>query len=208
MRAATGSLWGALCQSDPCWSPQCAHARALVVLCQALWPPIHDVLRLRRPSGLSRIGGFLRGFAAGLRTPMDRKTLLFRPVSCGQPHEQQHSAKPYLRGFSRPFTHLPASSPFSRSRVPKGHRYRSRRRQDHRRELAPIDNCATGNGNALRGTFDDRRPLPAVDGFQTFDRGRILAVANNRRRRRLGTGTVLVAARLAGKAVVFDSPAC
>ena len=48
---------------------------------QALWPPIHDLLRLRRPSGLSRIGGFLRGFAAGLRTPMDRKTLLFRPVS-------------------------------------------------------------------------------------------------------------------------------
>jgi GT2 family glycosyltransferase len=48
---------------------------------QALWPPIRDVLRLRRPGGLSRIQGFLRGFAAGLRTPVDRKTLLFRPVS-------------------------------------------------------------------------------------------------------------------------------
>lgn len=46
---------------------------------QALWPPIRDALRLRRPSGLSRIKGFVRGFAAGLRTPVDRKTLLYRP---------------------------------------------------------------------------------------------------------------------------------
>jgi GT2 family glycosyltransferase len=47
---------------------------------QALWPPLRDVLRLRRPSGLSRIVGFVRGFVNGLRTPVDRKTLVFRTV--------------------------------------------------------------------------------------------------------------------------------
>lgn len=46
----------------------------------ALWPPLHDLLRLRRPRGLSRIAGFIRGFVEGLRTPIDRKTLLFRPA--------------------------------------------------------------------------------------------------------------------------------
>jgi glycosyltransferase involved in cell wall biosynthesis len=44
----------------------------------ALWPPLHDVMRLRQPSGLSRITGFIRGFVQGLRTPVDRDTLLFR----------------------------------------------------------------------------------------------------------------------------------
>jgi glycosyltransferase involved in cell wall biosynthesis len=47
---------------------------------QALWPPLHDLLRVRRPRGLSRILGFIRGFAQGLGTPVDRKTLLFRAV--------------------------------------------------------------------------------------------------------------------------------
>jgi hypothetical protein len=46
-----------------------------------VWPPVRDVMRLKRPSGLSRIVGFVRGFAGGLRTPLDRKTLLFRPAS-------------------------------------------------------------------------------------------------------------------------------
>jgi GT2 family glycosyltransferase len=45
---------------------------------EALWPPIRAVLRLRRPSGLSRIVAFIRGFTGGLFTPIDRKTLLFR----------------------------------------------------------------------------------------------------------------------------------
>jgi glycosyltransferase involved in cell wall biosynthesis len=45
----------------------------------ALWPPVRDVLHLKRPSGLSRIVGFVRGFAEGIRTPVDRETLLFRP---------------------------------------------------------------------------------------------------------------------------------
>jgi GT2 family glycosyltransferase len=48
---------------------------------EALWPPARDVLRLKRPSGLSRIVGFLRGFVDGLRTPVEAKTLVFRAVS-------------------------------------------------------------------------------------------------------------------------------
>jgi GT2 family glycosyltransferase len=44
---------------------------------EALWPPVRDMLGLRRPSGLSRIVGFVRGFAGGLRTPVDHATLLF-----------------------------------------------------------------------------------------------------------------------------------
>jgi len=44
---------------------------------RALWPPILDLLRLRRPRGAGRISSFLRGFSAGLRTPVDRKTLRF-----------------------------------------------------------------------------------------------------------------------------------
>jgi hypothetical protein len=46
---------------------------------EAGWPPVRDLLRLKRPSGLSRIVGFIRGFAGGLRTRVDRKTLVFRP---------------------------------------------------------------------------------------------------------------------------------
>jgi glycosyltransferase involved in cell wall biosynthesis len=46
---------------------------------EAVWPPLRDLLRFRRPSGLARIVGFLRGFTGGLRTPVDRPTLLFRP---------------------------------------------------------------------------------------------------------------------------------
>lgn len=46
---------------------------------QALWPPFRDVLRLRRPSGYSRIAGFLKGFVEGAQTPVDGATLTFRP---------------------------------------------------------------------------------------------------------------------------------
>jgi glycosyltransferase involved in cell wall biosynthesis len=45
---------------------------------QAVWPPMFDVLRLRPPSGRSRIVGFVRGFAEGIRTPVDPETLFFR----------------------------------------------------------------------------------------------------------------------------------
>lgn len=44
----------------------------------AVWPAVRDVARLRRPSGRARIVGFMRGFTKGLRTPVDRGTLLFR----------------------------------------------------------------------------------------------------------------------------------
>jgi hypothetical protein len=44
---------------------------------EALWPPLRNVLRFERPRGLARIVGFLRGFVEGLRTPVDRTTLLF-----------------------------------------------------------------------------------------------------------------------------------
>lgn len=44
----------------------------------ALWPPIWDLLRLRKPRGLGRIAAFLQGFVQGWRTPVDSKTLLFR----------------------------------------------------------------------------------------------------------------------------------
>jgi glycosyltransferase involved in cell wall biosynthesis len=43
----------------------------------AVWPPVADALHLRRPRGLARIAGFVEGFAAGLRTPVDRERLIF-----------------------------------------------------------------------------------------------------------------------------------
>jgi len=47
---------------------------------EALWPPLRDALRLRKPRGLARITGFLSGFSGGLATPVDPETLLFRPA--------------------------------------------------------------------------------------------------------------------------------
>ena len=43
----------------------------------AVWPMVADVLRLRRPRGFARVAGFVQGFADGLRTPVDPKTLLY-----------------------------------------------------------------------------------------------------------------------------------
>jgi len=43
----------------------------------ALWPPLADLLHLRRPRGLARISGFVQGFADGLRTPVDPQTVVF-----------------------------------------------------------------------------------------------------------------------------------
>ena len=43
----------------------------------ALWPPIQDLLRLRRPRGIVRITAFVAGFIKGLRTPIDRATMIF-----------------------------------------------------------------------------------------------------------------------------------
>jgi glycosyltransferase involved in cell wall biosynthesis len=44
---------------------------------EALWPPLSDLLHLRRPRGIGRITAFCSGFAQGMRTPMDARTLLF-----------------------------------------------------------------------------------------------------------------------------------
>jgi glycosyltransferase involved in cell wall biosynthesis len=59
------------------------HWRAAVVpiyefSVNALWPPVSDLLHGRKPRGLSRIRGFVQGFADGLRTPVDREKLIFR----------------------------------------------------------------------------------------------------------------------------------
>jgi glycosyltransferase involved in cell wall biosynthesis len=51
-----------------------------VFLGYAIWPPIGDMLHLRRPKGLTRITSFVEGFAHGLRLPLDRRQLIYRPV--------------------------------------------------------------------------------------------------------------------------------
>jgi glycosyltransferase involved in cell wall biosynthesis len=76
---------GALCAKPL----RAGHFRAIVApvwyfSVLALWPPVRDLLRLHRPSGLSRIAGFVLGFAQGVRTPVDRKTLLFRPPAASR----------------------------------------------------------------------------------------------------------------------------
>lgn len=48
---------------------------------RALWPPMRDLIQLRRPRGLSRIIGFTRGFIDGARTSVDRKMLVFRSAN-------------------------------------------------------------------------------------------------------------------------------
>ena len=62
---------------------KCGHWDFLIVPAyefgrHAVWPPISDMLHLRRPRGLGRISAFLQGFLRGWRTPVERKTLLFR----------------------------------------------------------------------------------------------------------------------------------
>ena len=43
----------------------------------AVWPLVHDALRLKVPRGFGRVEAFVRGFVGGLLTPVDRKKLLF-----------------------------------------------------------------------------------------------------------------------------------
>jgi glycosyltransferase involved in cell wall biosynthesis len=43
----------------------------------ALWPPIRDLLLLRQPRGIVRITAFVKGFIEGLRTPVDKATMIF-----------------------------------------------------------------------------------------------------------------------------------
>lgn len=47
----------------------------------ALWPPIADLLRARKPSGWSRITGFVRGFVEGLSIRVDAATIAFTPAA-------------------------------------------------------------------------------------------------------------------------------
>lgn len=46
---------------------------------QALWPPIVHLVRLEKPSGLTRITAFLKGFASGMLVPVDRTRMVFMP---------------------------------------------------------------------------------------------------------------------------------
>jgi len=43
----------------------------------ALWPPIWDLLHLRKPRGIARITAFVKGFIEGLRAPLDKATMIF-----------------------------------------------------------------------------------------------------------------------------------
>jgi len=43
----------------------------------ALWPLIRGLLHLRQPSGIVRITAFVEGFIEGLRTPLDKVTMIF-----------------------------------------------------------------------------------------------------------------------------------
>jgi len=51
---------------------------AYELVCNAIWPMIWDLLRLRKPQGFGRVTAFIQGFMQGWRTPVDPKTLLFR----------------------------------------------------------------------------------------------------------------------------------
>jgi glycosyltransferase involved in cell wall biosynthesis len=54
-----------------------APVAAVIFASRALWPPLAQLLQLERPRGLGRVLAFARGFAAGLRTPVDARTLRF-----------------------------------------------------------------------------------------------------------------------------------
>lgn len=47
----------------------------------ALWPPLRDLVHLRRPSGAARIFGFINGFSHGLATPVESTSLRFRTTT-------------------------------------------------------------------------------------------------------------------------------
>jgi GT2 family glycosyltransferase len=44
---------------------------------QALWPPLLDLLKLRKPRGIGRIFAFIEGFGSGVRTRVDKASLRF-----------------------------------------------------------------------------------------------------------------------------------
>jgi glycosyltransferase involved in cell wall biosynthesis len=71
---------GALC-AKPIFAGHLSALRLAVWMFgrEALWPPMRDALGLKRPRGLARIVGFIRGFVEGMRTPVERTTLSFKP---------------------------------------------------------------------------------------------------------------------------------
>lgn len=61
----------------------------------ALWPPIWDLLRFRQPHGIIRITAFIEGFVRGIRTPIDRTTMMFVDTrSLSQPDRVEPSQPP------------------------------------------------------------------------------------------------------------------
>jgi GT2 family glycosyltransferase len=78
---------------------KCGRPGILVVIAyeffgRAVWPPINDLLHLRRPVGLARPISFLRGFLSGLSSPVDKRSMTYRavpdpsePVAGSRPHE-------------------------------------------------------------------------------------------------------------------------
>jgi glycosyltransferase involved in cell wall biosynthesis len=53
------------------------------LLVRALWPPLKEILLLRKPQGITRVTAFLRGVRQSLQVPIDTKTLRFQPANGG-----------------------------------------------------------------------------------------------------------------------------
>ena len=51
---------------------------AYVLVVDGLVPMAHDLLRLQSPRGARRVLAFVRGFAQGLATPVDRSAMSYR----------------------------------------------------------------------------------------------------------------------------------
>jgi GT2 family glycosyltransferase len=64
---------------------------------KALWPPLNDLMHLRRPQGVARALHFVRGFSQGLRAPFDRDSLRFKSCIAGAaPDRQEPTSAPTL----------------------------------------------------------------------------------------------------------------
>jgi GT2 family glycosyltransferase len=65
------------------WEAASIAAYELVVC--AMWPPVNDALHARRPIGIGRVVGFIRGFARGMVAPFDRRNVMFAPRGPSSP---------------------------------------------------------------------------------------------------------------------------
>lgn len=64
----------------------------------AFWPPLWDIMRFKKPVGITRVTYFLKGFFRAWRTPLDKTRMLFIPPeglpdSVGPPPPQSPPAK-------------------------------------------------------------------------------------------------------------------